>query len=822
VSFHWPYALLALPLTLAALLALFAGSQRARQRLLAQFATARLLPGLLASFSPALRRLKHFLLTAGVLLAVLALARPQWGFDWQEQKARGVDVVFAVDVSRSMLAEDVQPSRLERAKLAILDLVEKMPGNRVGLVAFAGQAFLQCPLTLDYDAFRQTLDAMDPSVILRGGTDISAALAESETALEGSGNDRIIVLITDGEDLAGEGIAAAKSAAVNKTVIYTVGVGTPEGEIIPIRDKAGRVDFVRDDNGQIVKSKLDAATLTAIAQASNGFYVPLGPTGEGLTQVYEGGIKKTPEQEIAAQMQRTPIERFQWPLGAALFLLALEPLLGTRRPSWWRRPAVAIPAMAPAAKPAVARAGVPPVLAALVLLALALPLAPHLHAAAAGATGQDEAPTAALNSQPPVAAPAQSPATPASAANPPAPGGPRTATTPRAAQNLYQNGDYKSAADAYGQAANAAPQDWRFRYNQGTSLYRSGDYAGAADTFQQALGSSDLSLQQRAYYNLGNSLYRVGQAQMKEDPKKTVATWESALNDYQNALDLNAGDTDARYNYDLLKKQLEDLKKKLEEQQKQQQQQQQQNQQDQQQQNQQQQNQQNQNQDQKQDQQNQQNQQNQSGQDQKQNQQNQQNQQQQNQSGQGQKQDQQNQNQQNQQNQSGQGQNQQPDQKDGQGQKPDQSKPGQNQNQQQNQGAGQDQQKQQQQQQQNANQANQGQGQRQDQAKPQANPAAGTRAGQPAPPQPKPGQGTEPAGQKPGQRQGQAGAAGTAGDKQGDGEQGVVLVPGQMTREEARQVLDSLKTGERKLPASSYDPQKSNAQPDQQKPYKDW
>ncbi|MGA2052093.1 MAG: VWA domain-containing protein, partial [Opitutales bacterium] len=197
MTFHWPSVLLGLPVALAALLALFARSHRARRRLLAQFAAARLLPALLASYSPGLRRIKHALVLAGVLLVVLALARPQWGYAWQQQRARGVDVIFVIDTSKSMLTQDVPPDRLDRAKLAIMDLVEKMEGNRVGLVAFAGQAFLQCPLTLDYDAFRQSLEAVDTNTIARGGTNIAAGIDEAAAALEESGNHKVIVLVTD-------------------------------------------------------------------------------------------------------------------------------------------------------------------------------------------------------------------------------------------------------------------------------------------------------------------------------------------------------------------------------------------------------------------------------------------------------------------------------------------------------------------------------------------------------------------------------------------------------------------------------------------------
>jgi len=181
---------------------------------LAKFASASLIAQLTASVSPARRQFKRVLVIAGVACVAIALARPLVGFRWEETKRKGLDVMIAVDTSKSMLAQDVKPDRLTRAKMAVEDLLGKMDGDRVGLVAFAGSSFLQCPLTLDYDAFHQSLDALDTKIIPRGGTDIAAAIHETEAALEGNGNnERILVLLTDGEDLEGSALDAARAAA---------------------------------------------------------------------------------------------------------------------------------------------------------------------------------------------------------------------------------------------------------------------------------------------------------------------------------------------------------------------------------------------------------------------------------------------------------------------------------------------------------------------------------------------------------------------------------------------------------------------------------
>ena len=202
MTFAEPLWLLAGLLACGALVWLFARHDRRQRAALRTFASGHLLEQLTASFSRRRRNFKRVLFIAGVFCIFAALARPQWGFRWEETQRRGIDLLFAVDTSRSMLTQDVKPNRLTRAKLAVSDLVGKLDGDRVGLVAFAGSAFLQSPLTLDYDAFRQSVDALDVGVIPRGGTDVAAAIHEAEAAFGTSTNSqKILVLITDGEDL---------------------------------------------------------------------------------------------------------------------------------------------------------------------------------------------------------------------------------------------------------------------------------------------------------------------------------------------------------------------------------------------------------------------------------------------------------------------------------------------------------------------------------------------------------------------------------------------------------------------------------------------
>lgn len=322
--------LLATGVLLFCLLLAFLYGSRLRHQRLRRLLGSPLAKTLTASFSPNRQRIKLALVLLAVMSLGLALARPQYGYTLTEKEARGSDLLFALDVSRSMLAPDIKPDRLSRAKFAILDLLAQTPGDRVGLVAFAGRAFLQVPLTLDHDGFRQTLEALDTSAIPSPGTDIAAAISEAQAYFGDESTNRVLILITDGEDLEARALTQAREAAENGIIIYTVGVGTGSGELIPITTPDGQQDFLRDAEGKPVKTRLDEETLAAIAQATGGFYVRLG-TGEGLTQVYREGIRELTEADRRERVSREPIERFSWPLACAIAALGTEYILGTRR-----------------------------------------------------------------------------------------------------------------------------------------------------------------------------------------------------------------------------------------------------------------------------------------------------------------------------------------------------------------------------------------------------------------------------------------------------------------------------------------------------------
>lgn len=320
---------LALPAPLLVLL-LFRYAAWARGKQLAQFVVSELIPQVTRAHSPVRRALKNLLLVLAVAGMALALARPQWGERAEFAQALGEDILFLLDCSRSMLATDVRPDRLSRARYAILDFVQRHGRGRVGLVAFAGQAFLQCPLTFDYDAFRESLMAVDDKTIPVPGTDLGRALDEGFRAMEKNDRRKIMVLVTDGEDLEKAGVSTAGELADKGVVVFTIGVGTPMGSTIRFVNAQGATEVVRDTQGTVVRSRLDEPTLRAIAEATRGSYQPLGLLGEGMTQVRRV-VETTTELHSLARARKFGVDRFHVPVALVIVLLVAESVIGTRR-----------------------------------------------------------------------------------------------------------------------------------------------------------------------------------------------------------------------------------------------------------------------------------------------------------------------------------------------------------------------------------------------------------------------------------------------------------------------------------------------------------
>jgi Ca-activated chloride channel family protein len=332
LSFERAWVLNALWL-LPLVLALFWWSEQRRRTAIGRIVAPKLRALLAGNASPLRRWFRSACVIGALALLIGALAGPRLGYDTLEVPHRGRDVIIAVDVSRSMLAQDIPPSRLDRAKLFAEDLVSELGGDRIGLVAFAGSAFLQAPLTLDHGAVLTAVDELDTAVIPKGGTNLDAAISTADEAFgKAEGFSRAIVIVSDGEELSADGVAAARNASRQGVRIFTVGVGSPEGSEIP--DGIG--EFIRDpDTSKVVTSKLDEARMKEIAEATGGFYTRLDDGAAAL--IATEGIGKMAESDITANSSRRPIERYQWPLGAAIALLMLQSLVGERR----RRPIAA-------------------------------------------------------------------------------------------------------------------------------------------------------------------------------------------------------------------------------------------------------------------------------------------------------------------------------------------------------------------------------------------------------------------------------------------------------------------------------------------------
>jgi len=324
---NWLWALAFLPL----LVLLYVRAERRSAIKLREFVSPRLLPQLAGNVNRVRRAIRFAFVLFALALAIIALAKPRWGYTYEDVKRRGLDLLFAVDTSRSMLSNDVAPNRLERVKLAAQDLITELQGDRVGLIAFAGRAFLQAPLTIDYDAAVESINDLDTKTIPEGGTNISEAIAlATQTFGKSAMGNRALIIFTDGEELSGDAVSGAKKAADAGVKIFTVGVGTAQGSLIPVEGK-GEAGFVKDAKGQVVKSKLDENRLREIAQATGGIYLHLESGPQTMRQLYTNGLSRLRTAEIDARLSSRPIERYEWPLAGAIVALIASLFINDRK-----------------------------------------------------------------------------------------------------------------------------------------------------------------------------------------------------------------------------------------------------------------------------------------------------------------------------------------------------------------------------------------------------------------------------------------------------------------------------------------------------------
>jgi Ca-activated chloride channel family protein len=304
--------------------------------MLGKFGDLQLVRKLSKAASPRREQFKAMMILCGLSLLLLALARPQFGTRVETIKREGQDIFVALDVSLSMLAEDIRPNRLEKAKREISQLIDRLEGDRIGLVAFAGEAFVQCPLTLDYGAARLFLSAMDPELIPVPGTAIGEAIQKAKDSFsEEDRKSKVLVVITDGEDHIGGLSGVLDEAAEAGLVIHTIGIGTQQG--VPIPDTGRSGSFKKDRQGQVILTRLNEGSLREIAEATGGRHFRVTASATELDEIYTA-ISGMDKKELSARQVTLFDEKFQPVLGLALILLTAEFFLsGSRRLSReWR------------------------------------------------------------------------------------------------------------------------------------------------------------------------------------------------------------------------------------------------------------------------------------------------------------------------------------------------------------------------------------------------------------------------------------------------------------------------------------------------------
>lgn len=316
------YLLLAVP----AMAVLFEVVIRKRGRMMARFGSAMAVKRLAPEVSVARLRVKFWLFAVAFALLVVAAARPQMGSKLREVEREGVEIMVALDVSNSMLASDFSPNRLERTKYAVSRVIEGLSEERIGVVVFAGDAYVQLPITSDYLTARNFVERISPTQVTKQGTAIGAALDLATSAFSSdSEGSRVVILVTDGENHEDDALKAAERAAERGVKVYTIGIGTPEGAPINIDG-----DFIRDSEGEIVVSKLDETTLQKIAATTEGAYIRATSASVGVQEIVDM-INRTEKSKFKTEIFEEYDEKYHIPLVAALVLLLVELVVLPRR-----------------------------------------------------------------------------------------------------------------------------------------------------------------------------------------------------------------------------------------------------------------------------------------------------------------------------------------------------------------------------------------------------------------------------------------------------------------------------------------------------------
>jgi Ca-activated chloride channel family protein len=483
----------------------------------------------------------HFgLLVLGVGFFILALTQPQLGRDEKDIEQSGRNILIAMDTSKSMLAEDLAPSRMERARLAAQDLLEKLKSDRVGVIAFAGRAFLQAPLTTDQEALTETIQTLDHTTIPRGGSSLASAINLAvETAQKSRGTRHGLVIFTDGQETDDAALEAARNAADLNIIILPVGVGTQDGTLIPDPNPLNDGGYIRDEDGNIVKTRLEPGLLKEIARITGGEYVEL--SSQPLTQtIVDRVMANLDRHDDKSRHLSRPIERYQWPLFAGIFCIMLSQLL---RPSYLRPVHTAVLPVDP-------RATV------------------HQH--------QHQHPSS-YQTPPPLAA--SSHIMVASLlllgwfALVPASVEAAVALGVKTARNHYKEQRYKEAKEAYTkmlQSKELPAPAGELYYGLGAAELQLKEYDTAVRSFSDALKSHNPGVQKPALRGLATALYSQGEVLLKSDLEATIKAWTDSRDHFDTAMSLAKKDSDEykelAENRALVQKRLDEVKDMLAEQ----------------------------------------------------------------------------------------------------------------------------------------------------------------------------------------------------------------------------------------------------------------
>ncbi|MEW6088202.1 MAG: VWA domain-containing protein [bacterium] len=332
MRFQYPLLLFFLPVFLIGLFIFYYYVFKRKRFLYEEFADLTLFTKLTPYLNKRQAYVKAVILSVAFLMFIVVLSRPQFGKKIIELKRTGIDLVIAVDTSLSMLAEDMKPNRLERAKMEISNLMDILQGDQIGLVVFSGEAYIQCPLTLDYDAAKMFLEIIDTKSVSQPGTNLGRAILKAmDSYPEGQKKYKAVILLTDGEEHEGNALEIAEKAASEGIKIYTIGIGTGSNEPIPLRDSEGKIiGYKKDKYGQMVLSKLDENTLHDIAAKTGGKYYRSSNTGIELEKIYRD-ISSMEKKEFEDKMEIQYEDRYQFLLVIIIFLLITEFLLIERK-----------------------------------------------------------------------------------------------------------------------------------------------------------------------------------------------------------------------------------------------------------------------------------------------------------------------------------------------------------------------------------------------------------------------------------------------------------------------------------------------------------